>query len=650
MNSVPDEISDVTSSVVYSAGTDVGMRREENQDSYGILIGDGYRLFCVADGMGGVQGGSVASNLALASIEKSLRDQADVTISQIVDAIKEANKQIHLRGNSDPSLNGMGTTIVGLLLSRKGAYSIHVGDSRAYQISGNTIKRLTEDHTLVQELVRSGAITEEQAEHHPVAHMLTRSLGPAPSVEVEFKQLNDGVLPNDKFLLCSDGLYNLVSEAEIAELVNKHSTDDATQFLIDLANERGGSDNITIIIVDSQKYSTPSVKSQPISDDKVSIQAQANINITDVVQSETVSSAVNNNLVGGYHSSGMINEPEKLQETVQQIQSSYESIEEEDTAPIPPVAEQIDELDLNTPVNARPFASKLVLILGSFFGGLLVSYLLFSKSSIEPDTEITAINSKANSQITLQEVEPSKESNKEPVVYNEVARIGQAERSAMQKRKSDLEIQIKDASTKINLLTASSSSQIESLEAELKKRAEENKSRINQLRSDIDVATRKLATWYDRKQRLDSVDVVNMASELAVSVPQIKQKKDEFEKATWDYLKAVESLPYATDASQREEKMQVLVRNRSAKMKELGDAVRVLIWDSLEDADDAVAMLTLQLSSLERELETIKQELEFIRTAISAEPSQKEKLVDNYRAKSLAATVELSELNKLLAN
>ncbi len=233
-----------------AAGTDVGMRRDENQDSFGVFKGQFYVGYFIADGMGGVHGGATASRLAISTVEELLeRSPSGVTADTLVQIASEANSRIFERGSQDASLAGMGTTLVGLVFTPDGTISVNVGDSRAYRIRGNSIQQLTEDHTLVRELVRSGAIPVEEAERHPVSHMLTRSLGPVADVQVEARVLPEQPELGDIFILCSDGLYNLVSDEEMLGVVRQNPLDDANQILINLANQRGGPDNITVLVI-----------------------------------------------------------------------------------------------------------------------------------------------------------------------------------------------------------------------------------------------------------------------------------------------------------------------------------------------------------------------------------------------------------------
>jgi len=233
-----------------AAGTDVGMRREENQDSFGVVRGADFSAFFVADGMGGAQGGAIASRMAIAALETELAKPGQkIAHERIIELVKSINQRIYEKGSTDPRYAGMGTTLVGLIFTSAGVLEFNVGDSRAYRIRGGTIEQISEDHTLVRELVRSGALEEKDAEHHPVSHMLTRSLGPVAEVQVECRFLPEKPMVGDAYVLCSDGLYNFVPEADIMAVVSQNPLDDANQILINLANQRGGTDNITAVVI-----------------------------------------------------------------------------------------------------------------------------------------------------------------------------------------------------------------------------------------------------------------------------------------------------------------------------------------------------------------------------------------------------------------
>jgi protein phosphatase len=233
-----------------AAGTDVGMRREENQDSFGVIKGEGFQAYFVADGMGGAHGGAVASRMAIGALQDELRSPgfrvAPATIGELVSRI---NSQIYDRGVKEPAFAGMGTTLVGLIFTREGLILVNVGDSRAYRIRNRSIVQMSEDHTLVRELVKTGALTASEAENHPVSHMLTRSLGPVRAINIDCTVVAEVPQFGDTYVLCSDGLYNLVPARDIQAVVSQNPIDDANQILINLANQRGGSDNITALVI-----------------------------------------------------------------------------------------------------------------------------------------------------------------------------------------------------------------------------------------------------------------------------------------------------------------------------------------------------------------------------------------------------------------
>lgn len=230
--------------------TDVGCKREENQDSHGHAHTSEASVFVVADGMGGAKGGASASAIAVEQILKSVfTEDAIITEGSIRQGLIGANQVIFAESRISEELNGMGTTAVVLAFVNEQLIIGHVGDSRAYLVRGGKLTRLTRDHTLVQELVDTGAIEQDDAKTHPIAHMLTRSLGPAEQVDADVITYYDSVQESDVFLLCCDGLYNLVTDPEIEEVLKTKPPQAAAEALVNLALERGGNDNITVEVV-----------------------------------------------------------------------------------------------------------------------------------------------------------------------------------------------------------------------------------------------------------------------------------------------------------------------------------------------------------------------------------------------------------------
>jgi len=228
-----------------AALSDVGRARTENQDAVGeFSTPSGERLFVVADGMGGHRGGATASRLCVETIGRAFVDGSESAETRLQIGIELANARIYEAAESDSELAGMGTTVVALVLAPDGSGALGwVGDSRAYRFCAGSIERLSADHSVVGELVRSGVITEGQAESHPRRNELLRAVGPNHSVEPETRVFRHK--PGDCFLLCSDGLWGLVPEAELARVVGFEPPELAVRTLIAQANERGGPDNVT---------------------------------------------------------------------------------------------------------------------------------------------------------------------------------------------------------------------------------------------------------------------------------------------------------------------------------------------------------------------------------------------------------------------
>jgi len=232
--------------------TDVGRARDRNEDSY--LLKE--PLFVIADGMGGHRGGDVASSMAVDSLN-GIELPEDTPLTVLVERIKEANRDVLQRGDADSNLRGMGTTVTALLAEDAKAHVVHVGDSRAYLYRNGALQQLTEDHTLVQRMVREGRLTPEQARNHPQRSIVTRVLGVDEDLQVD--ELTLDVHPGDRFLLCSDGLTGMLDEDRIAGILEAEGDPQAAaDQLVREANREGGEDNITVILVDVEDDATGS--------------------------------------------------------------------------------------------------------------------------------------------------------------------------------------------------------------------------------------------------------------------------------------------------------------------------------------------------------------------------------------------------------
>lgn len=239
--------------LVFAGVTDVGRRRSSNQDRFIAQVIETRAgpvvLLAVADGMGGAAGGEVASAHAVDELLRVVHeaDPAEDDAHTLMTAIAAANRAVFSHARRDPALYGMGTTLVAALIRGQRLVVGHVGDSRAYLIRGGSIRRLTADHSWVAEQVRRGELTEEEAATSSFRNILTRSVGVTEQVEPELSPPL-ALAPGDIVLLCSDGLHGVVDDATIARIAQAAEPEAAARRLVDLANERGGPDNITVVV------------------------------------------------------------------------------------------------------------------------------------------------------------------------------------------------------------------------------------------------------------------------------------------------------------------------------------------------------------------------------------------------------------------
>ncbi len=225
------------------ADSDRGQQRRGNEDAFFVQP----PLFVVADGMGGAQAGEVASGIAVDAFRAGLPDGESATEHRLAGLVHVANRQIHERSRTAAEQAGMGTTLTAAYVDVDGVAIAHVGDSRAYRWRDGELERLTDDHSLVEELIRQGKLTAEEAEEHPQRSIITRALGPEPDVQVDTRTAP--ARGGDLFLLCSDGLTGMIGEAGVAEVLGRGgSLRDMVRRLIAAANQAGGRDNITVVL------------------------------------------------------------------------------------------------------------------------------------------------------------------------------------------------------------------------------------------------------------------------------------------------------------------------------------------------------------------------------------------------------------------
>jgi serine/threonine protein phosphatase PrpC len=244
------------------AGTDTGRQRRANEDS--LLARS--PLFVVADGMGGAQAGEVASRLAVESFQLGVQDASQPELA-LADLARAANTHIHELSHANAEHAGMGTTLTAMYVGEQEVAIAHVGDSRAYCLRDGQLERLTDDHSLVDELMRQGRLTPEEAIEHPQRSVITRALGPEGTVEVDTRSVH--ARAGDVYLICSDGLTTMIGEDQIAAVLLAHPRlRDAGEALIEAANEAGGRDNITVVLL---RLEDVQVGQQPAGEDQATL-------------------------------------------------------------------------------------------------------------------------------------------------------------------------------------------------------------------------------------------------------------------------------------------------------------------------------------------------------------------------------------------
>lgn len=239
----------------FDARTDRGLVREKNEDSCNVIEGSGNTpyAFIVADGMGGHSCGEVASRAAVEYISNYILNESGSAFgkkgheAELKKLVEDTNSAVYKKSMENAESNGMGTTLTMALISGSAMTVAHVGDSRLYMVRNGEMKQLTEDHSYIEELVKKGSLTRKEAENHPRKNIITRAIGCMPELKVDILSLT--IEKDDIFVLCTDGLTNMLGEDMICEAVTDNNPDRACSLLVDAAREQGGEDNITVIVI-----------------------------------------------------------------------------------------------------------------------------------------------------------------------------------------------------------------------------------------------------------------------------------------------------------------------------------------------------------------------------------------------------------------
>lgn len=230
----------------FSAQSDVGQIRELNEDSYVVFEAGGYGYMVVADGMGGHNAGEVASLCTVNTIKEYICEHSDREVVELMrESVRRANDYVYTKSKSDEQYSYMGTTVVVCSIRNEVVYFANVGDSRGYIINEMGIRQVTDDDSIVSEMVKKGEITSREAKSHPQRNVITKAVGTEEDIEPALYRVS--CKPGDIAVICTDGLTELVEDEEICSIIKKNGADEGVKLLLELANERGGSDNITVV-------------------------------------------------------------------------------------------------------------------------------------------------------------------------------------------------------------------------------------------------------------------------------------------------------------------------------------------------------------------------------------------------------------------
>lgn len=614
--------------ISHAALSDIGQKRSENQDSYGIIESSTHAVFLVADGMGGVQGGAVASGIAVSVIKEVLQSASGLDIDLVQRAISSANSRIFEEAVAKPNLTGMGTTCVLLGFEGRKLLVGNVGDSRAYRLRGTELVQLTQDHTLVMELLRSGTISPDQAQNHPVSHMLTRSLGPVNEIEADCRWHEGELEPGDRYLLCSDGLYNLVAADEIALVLRSQPLQKAVATLVDLANDRGGTDNITVLTIQVGER---------------------------VLEELQLPFTQERKVAAPKHEGSQINgESRGAPSPAPQQHATAAAGEPGGAKTLKSEAPQRNQL-LKT---LSLFVSIAVGISGALYlarslpsGGSSAGNNTQPESSLEfygtqgTDPKPTA-EAVPTESLAIAHATEAAAPEPRPAVTPQL--LAPEELQTIQKRHQTLSGRLADLDNKLRSFGGPLSGDLGELLAEAEANIERRRKELEKVREELEIATRKLAVWYGRRKRLAETDAINLASEIEVSSLDVQQKHEAFKKTTYEYLKESEVLYYNPVDQQQQRKVVDLRAQRRIRSDELAAAVRNAIESASREADQEVAELTLKRDRISAELESAKLDQGYAKILMGNDEKAKREIYQALKHERELVAGELESIERLL--
>lgn len=623
-----------------AVATHIGQRRQENQDAFGLVLEDGMASFWVADGMGGASGGAQASAMAVRIIENSLRRESNESIEdRIRYAIKEASEEIFNFGQQHPSLKGMGTTISGFVLYLDKIILFNVGDSRVYRVRGDSIAQLTADHTLIGELLSAGALTQEQAKASPVSHMLTRSVGPAADVEVDCYLLEQPPHRGDIYLVCSDGLYHSISSAEIGYVIGEYRLNEALEHLVALANMRGGTDNITGILVEcgSAFSVNPNgdANPEPIRRGKI-----VQIDLAEAAAADSFSKVKEDVDISA--------------ETIWGAQKGRNA----DSSKLDATA-GIHGIRLKRRLG-QPFSPLQRALLGLAIVLMILALKWLrdreianqiNQSRIEESQRILDFSENGagprTSILEEQETEEQIAKRKELLTRLQVGEsdISEEERNAIRIRR--LREAVKHYDSQIQRLELPVDTGLLDFQHDVQSRKEAAKSRIESVERAVEKLDKSLIQWRRRLREVEELDTVNLASELATISQDLKQKKELFEQATYQYLKELENQSFDPKNEEIQHRIDALIVDRNARLKDLKASSIKFIQEKIVSEARERGLLLIEHDELREDEKIIGSDSEYVDIRLSGDDQRRAAFSEAIKNKRDRVSQELSELEKV---
>lgn len=598
----------------YAAGTDIGRKRSENQDSFGVVEGDGFHVLIVADGMGGALGGAVASKLAVQTIKEILSKRSTITPQELVQAIDRANTIIFEHGSNDPKTEGMGTTIVCLAIVGSRAFVAHVGDSRLYRVRNDRIELITEDHTLVRELLRDGSIGKDAADDHPASHVLTRSLGPSESVDIDCVELEGDIQDSDRFLLCSDGLYNLVSDREMLDTCANDTLDNSVQSMINTANARGGIDNITVIVAEASIR----LEGESIEDAIERISRESKARATRLKARVGSRRVTLRDLL-----------PLLICLAVAFASGYWFRLQSRDGA-----SQQFSAGANSTVKFSHPIRAEMA--------GSLTTNLEHRFEAIPPPLALL-LPSEGTRNLSTSIVIPEK-------VNSANSALTGTGRQEFEKRLSRLQDGLRSVDQRLKGLD------IDDRKGDALDQILRNEQLLKDIQGDIsavaeslDRATRKLSVWFDRSRRLTLEDPLNLVNEVAASMDGVRKLKAQFEQDSWDYLSQLEKSRLSPEDSSLTPMVRDAKQKRDESMQRLVAEIKQSVGAEVIKTQQEISNLTARGDELKQKRTSLQLDQEFHQARASKDVAVKNQVRQKILNERAAMESELMNLKEILS-